>query len=85
MPRMPFTESLKKEYENLFNTCAIRTDRMGEIERTVAALLRDKSRYEGVGGDLGIPWFFVAVIHNMEASRSFTRHLTTGIRSRPEP
>ncbi len=78
MPKVPLTETLRKEYENLFNTCAIRPDRMREVERTVAALLGDKSRYEGAGGDLGIPWYFVGAIHNMEASRDFTRHLHNG-------
>jgi lysozyme family protein len=28
--------------------------------------------------DLGIPWGFVAVIHNMEASLDFTKHLHNG-------
>lgn len=78
MPKVPLRETLRKEYENIFNACAIRPDRMREVERTVAALLEDKNRYEGVGGDLGIPWYFVGAIHNMEASRNFARHLHNG-------
>ncbi len=78
MPTMSLTEALRREYERLFNTCTIRGDRAREVERTVSALLADRGRYEEVAGELGIPWSFVAVIHNMEASRDFGKHLHNG-------
>ena len=78
MPSVPFTSSLKKEYEDLFNTCAIRPERLATVEALIASLLSNRSRYDSVGEDLGIPWFFIAVIHNMEASQNFTKHLHNG-------
>ncbi len=40
--------------------------------------MRGDARYRAVGDELGIPWFFIGVIHNMEASLNFTRHLHNG-------
>ncbi len=78
MARVPFTMSLRKEYENLFNGCRIRPERLNEVESIIAKLQANKSRYQNVGGGLGIPWFFVAAIHNMESSLSFAKHLHNG-------
>ncbi len=76
MARVPFTMSLRKEYENLFNGCRIRPERLNEVESIIAKLQANKSRYQNVGGGLGIPWFFVAAIHNMESSLSFAKCLS---------
>ena len=78
MPNISLTDSLGKEYENLFNTCVIRTERLSIAEALISGLLAHRPSYENVGDDLGIPWFFIAVIHNMEASQKFTCHLHNG-------
>lgn len=78
MARVPFTQTLKKEYEDLFNGCLVRPERMDAVERIIARLQENRNRYLDVGGGLGIPWFFVAVIHNMESSLNFNRHLHNG-------
>jgi lysozyme family protein len=80
MPDVSLTVSLRSEYEDLFNNCVIRPERLASVEALIAGLLSNRVRYENVGGNLGIPWFFVAVIHNMEASQNFTRHLHNGDR-----
>lgn len=78
MSKVKFTETLRTEYENLFNTCSIRTERVTTVDVTVSKLLANKTRYQQVSENTGIPWFFIAVIHNMEASLSFTKHLHNG-------
>ena len=78
MAKVQFTENLKEEYEYLFNTCLIRPERADLVEQTVDRILNNKPRYEAVGTSMGIPWSFVAVIHNMEASLSFMKHLHNG-------
>lgn len=78
MSKVPLADTLRREYENLFNSCAIRAERVRDVERTVSALLQDQDRYARVGVELGVPWCVVAVIHCMEASRDFTRHLHNG-------
>jgi lysozyme family protein len=43
------------------------------VERLVDRLLTNQGRYESVANALGIPWYFVAVIQNMESSQDFSR------------
>ncbi len=78
MAKIAFSEALRREYEDLFNTCVIRPERAKEVDVTVAKLQANKPRYLNVSGAVGIPWSFVAVIHNMEASLNFTKHLHNG-------
>ena len=78
MPSVSLTAALRREYTGLFNTCSIRPDRAQAVEAIVARLNANAQRYRKVGGSLGIPWFVVGVIHNMEASLDFSRHLHNG-------
>ena len=65
MPSVQLTTRLRDEYDGLFNHCVIRPDRA-------------PTRYDKVEESLGVPWFVVAVIHNLESSASFTKHLHNG-------
>src|SRR5438270_1655198 len=71
-------DALRAEYQNLFDTCRIGSDRQDEVDRLAASLVKHRSRYEAVGTPLSIPWFFIAVIHNMESSQRFDQHLHNG-------
>ena len=72
------TDALRAEYENLFDTCQINIDKQTEVTSLAASLVQHRSRYEAVGTPLSIPWFFIGVIHNMESSQRFDRHLHNG-------
>ena len=78
MPRVRFTDSLRSEYQGLFDRCQIRSAKATEVERLVSRLLANKTRYATVGDPLGIPWQAIAVIHNMECSQNFAQHLHNG-------
>jgi lysozyme family protein len=78
MPSVSLTAALRREYLDLFNTCSIRPGHARAVEAIVARLNVNVRRYREVGDALGIPWFFVGVIHNMEASLDFARHLHNG-------
>jgi len=80
MPNVRLTEALKREYEEMYDTCEIRSDRFSRVDALVDRILPNRSRYETVAGTVGAPWWFVAVIHNMESSLSFERHLHNGDR-----
>ena len=75
---IPLTDALRAEYQNLFDTCQVRPERLDETGRSIAAITQNRARYESAGTPLGIPWFFIAVIHCMEASMRFTVHLHNG-------
>ena len=72
------TQALRDEYDTLFSTCNINPSSARAVERAVDALAGNASRYTAVGGEVGIPWYVVAVIHNMEASQNFRCHLHNG-------
>lgn len=72
------TDNLKKEYENLFNTCNINQSKVAIIENITNKILANKNRYDAVGNPLGIPWYFIGVIHSMESGLSFNKHLHNG-------
>lgn len=78
MAKVVLTPALCGEYLRLFDSCRIRPERAAEVESIVRQLLDNQSRYEALAAALGIPWSFIAVIHNMESSRSFHKHLHNG-------
>lgn len=75
---VPFSPALRKEYDTLFNTCVIRPEAAAEVQKIVERLLLNSQPYRDVGTALGIPWFVIAVIHNMESSLNFNAHLHNG-------
>jgi lysozyme family protein len=78
MATMAFTSRLSDEYQQLFDSCRIRPEYAAAVNRLVEKIPPQRDRYRRVAEPLGIPWFFVGVIHSMEASSSFTRHLHNG-------
>lgn len=72
------TNNLKKEYINLFNTCNIKPNKFNAVEKIIKNINANKNRYEIVGRQLNIPWYFISAIHNMESSLSFNKHLHNG-------
>jgi lysozyme family protein len=78
MPAVAFTAALRGQYEQLFNNCNVRPERAHEIDALIARIVANRSRYERVAGELGIPWYFVALVHTMEAGLRFDRHLHNG-------
>jgi lysozyme family protein len=78
MATVPFTENLRRQYQDLFNSAIIRADRVVGVNQLIASLLKNQARYENVARTVGMPWFVIAVLHTMEASQNFTKHLHNG-------
>ncbi len=68
----------QSEYQRLFDTCVIKTDKLPEVNAIIDKIITGKARYEGVGGQLNIPWYFIGIIHCMEGGLSFNKHLHNG-------
>ena len=63
----------------LYGECEVRRDFVGEIDRRyVERLLAHQEAYRAVGAELGIPWWFVGIIHALESSFDFDCHLHNG-------
>lgn len=66
------------DYEQLFASCQIRPERQGDVAWYVARLVNYRPRYEKVSNHVGIPWWFIGIIHALESSFNFTTHLHNG-------
>jgi len=75
---VPFTKELAGEYEALLDSCEIRPERVTIVGRLTDRIIAGRPRYDAVGGTLGIPWYFVGLVHCMECSSNFTLHLHNG-------
>lgn len=70
--------TLKAEYRRLFDSVAVRDTASDTIEWHLKAMLNGRKRYEAVGSLVSVPWYFIAVIHGLEASFNFRAHLHNG-------
>jgi lysozyme family protein len=68
----------KENYERLFSDCIIKPAKYPEIDTIVSKMAANRNRYESVGTRLNIPWHVIAIIHCMEGSLRFDRHLHNG-------
>jgi len=69
---------LKTEYQTLFDTCEINPAKLPQVDQVADKIIANRARYESVGNPLKIPWYFIGMLHNMECSLSFNKHLHNG-------
>ena len=72
------TNAQRGNYELLYESCLVRPNRRAAVDQLVARITASRPRYQQVGKALGIPWYVVGIIHSLEASGNFTRHLHNG-------
>jgi lysozyme family protein len=75
---MQLTAELKADYARRFDTCVIRENRMADVDALVERIAGDRKRYAAAGDPVGTPWYVVGVIHALESSLNFGRHLHNG-------
>lgn len=78
MAKLTLTKALREEYERLFNTCVVPPGKQQAVERIVDTIMQTQGRYNAVSAATGIPWYFIAAVHSLEASSSFKKHLHNG-------
>lgn len=74
----PSFAKLKPEYEALWAGMTIKSAHKSEVVATARQILKGRSRYEAVSAETGVPWVVVGLLHNMECSLSFKKHLHNG-------
>jgi lysozyme family protein len=67
-------------YLKLFDTCAAKAEHKSEVDWYMSKLTSPKyrARYEKVGASLCVPWYFIGIVHALEASLNFEGHLHNG-------
>lgn len=82
-PLPPIRTSLKftdlaDEYSAWFAAASIRPEHQASADWHLAEMRTARPRYQAVGQRLGVPWYFIAAIHGLEASFNFRAHLHNG-------
>lgn len=69
---------LKPEYHQLWQSCQIKSDQVEITKQIVAKIRANRDRYAALQKKINVPWYFIAVLHNMESSLNFSKHLHNG-------
>lgn len=75
---MNLTQGLKKDYSSLWSTCTVRPDRRASADAIVNRIVANRKRYDAAGKPNGVPWYVVGIIHMLEGSGDFSKHLHNG-------
>jgi lysozyme family protein len=75
---MELTESLKKEYLTFWQTCEINPNYADDLTWYVKQIEKHLEEYKKTEQSTGVPWFVVAVLHGLESTFNFTKHLHNG-------
>ncbi|MBA3590041.1 hypothetical protein [Methylibium sp.] len=78
MATIRLSAALRSEYLHLFDSCELRPERTRETEATLQRILAQQTRYQQVEATTGVPWHFIAVVHQMESGGRFDCHLHNG-------
>jgi lysozyme family protein len=71
-------QSLAGEYRACFDVCQPAAEHEKTIRGYFDHLPKSRDIYTSVGSGLGIPWYFVGLIHGMESGFNFGTHLHNG-------
>jgi lysozyme family protein len=71
-------QELKESYLSIFDACRVNAGSVNQADAIVQKISVNRSRYETVSVSLSIPWYVIAVIHNLEADLNFNCHLHNG-------
>ena len=74
----PTFGQLRAEYESLFAGCAIRPERTSAVAWYRNKILANRVRYEAIATATEAKWWFVAIVHALEATFNFQGHLHNG-------
>jgi lysozyme family protein len=66
-------------YQTLYDSAIVNSSKMPMVDGIISKIVANMDRYKSVVKSFsGMPYWFVSVIHHMEASLSFKHHLHNG-------
>lgn len=63
-----------------WNKCQVNTSKQSTFDSVARRLTAAKARYQVVEAKTGVPWWFIAVVHEREASQSWNANIAQGDR-----
>lgn len=70
--------ALKEQYVQRYKNAKLRAEYVANIDDHVDRLRSNHKVYEEVAAPLGIPWYFVGILHGLNAGYDFSTHLHNG-------
>lgn len=80
-------QELVSEYISDWNRCIIgqkRRDITADLKAAISTIRNNMLRYQEVEMACGVPWWFTAILHYLEASGDMTKHLHNGDDGKPD-
>lgn len=65
-------------YTELWKSMQVRADMHTAVQYAASRIIANKERYQRVARNLGLPWFFIGLLHYRESSLNFHCHLHNG-------
>ena len=69
---------LRQEYRQRFDAAKVLPARQDTVAHSVRKILANRARYERLTRSMTMPWYFLAIIHGLEADFRFDAHLHNG-------
>lgn len=69
---------LRQEYRARFDSAQVRPDKLPVLQAMIPKIQANRRLYDEVQATTKIPWYFVAIIHGLEAGFSADRHIHNG-------
>lgn len=67
-----------REYGYLFDRSIVNASKYPEVDGIVNKIVAHKDQYVAVSNETGVPWFFIGIVHYMEAGLDFNCHIHNG-------
>ncbi len=62
----------------LFDSCEIKSNWQKTVDAIIDRIVANTARYRSVEQKASVPWWFIAIVHSLEASGNFGSHLHNG-------
>jgi lysozyme family protein len=69
---------LRQEYQQRFDGAKVPPARQEMVAQSVRKILGNRARYERITKSMTMPWYFLAIVHGLEADFRFDSHLHNG-------
>lgn len=70
--------TLAEQNLSRWNSCVVNSNKLTQFKSVAARLTSAKSRYQTVSDKTGVPWWFIAVVHEREASQNWNSNIAQG-------
>lgn len=72
------SDQLETEYEELYGSMILRDEYRAEVASAATRAVAHQNQYATVADHVGVPWWWIACVHQLESGANFHTHLHNG-------